>query len=61
MKTLKNILLVTVPAIIIVFALLEVFFRIAIPATDPPMGYFDEEEKIFAISNQKEEGLITIG
>ena len=61
MKALKNILIVTLPSIVIVFLLLELIFRIAIPATDPPMGYFNEKEKIYSFSNQREEGQITIG
>lgn len=61
MNTLKNILLVTVPSIIVLLLLLELVFRFAIPATDPPMGHFDEEERIYAFSNAREDGQITIG
>ena len=61
MKTLKNIILVSLPAVVILLILLELFFRIVIPATDPPMGFFDEEERMYCFSNQKEDGLITIG
>ena len=61
MKAVKNIFLCTLPTIIIVLLMLELFFRIAIPASDPPMGYFDEKQKIYSMSNQKKEGVITIG
>jgi lysophospholipase L1-like esterase len=61
MKTIKNIILVSLPAILILVLLLELFFRIVIPATDPPMGFFSEEERMYYFSNQREEGLITIG
>ena len=61
MKTLKNIILVSLPAVFILLLLLELFFRIAIPATDPPMGFFSEEERMYYFSDQREEGQITIG
>jgi hypothetical protein len=61
MKTIRNILLITLPSIVILLVILEIFFRIVIPATDPPMGHFYEEEKIFSLNNSRKEGLITIG
>jgi hypothetical protein len=60
-KTLTNILFVMFPTIIITLAFLELFFRFVIPATDPPMGYFDEENKMYCMSNRRERGVITIG
>jgi len=61
MKTVKNIVLVSLPAVFFVLLLLELFFRIVIPATDPPMGFFREEERMYYFSTQREEGQITIG
>ena len=61
LKGFKNILFVTLPTILIVLILLEVFFRIVIPAAEAPEGFFDEEEKIYCYSNKKKTGLWTIG
>jgi len=61
LKTLKNILQISLPAVLILVLLLELFFRFVIPATDPPMSYFDEDERMFFLSNQREEGQITFG
>lgn len=61
MKTFKNILFVTLPVILIVLILLEVFFRTVIPASNPPKGFFNEEEKIYCFSNKKKNGVYTIG
>jgi len=59
MKTLKKILFVTLPIIFIILIILEVFFRIVIPASDPPKGFFDEKEKMCFFSNEKNKGVIT--
>ena len=61
MKTLKNILFATLPSILVLLIILEAFFRIVIPASDPPRGFFDEKEKMYSFSNKKEKGVITIG
>ena len=61
MKTFKNVLLVTLPTILIAFILLEVLFRVVIPASDPPRGFFDENEKMYYLDNGQQEGLYTIG
>jgi len=61
MQTLKNILTVTFPAFLFTCIVLEFFFRWVIPASNPPMGFFDEKEKIYSFSNEKQEGTITIG
>lgn len=61
MKTFKNILLTTLPSVIILFILLEVFFRTVIRADDPPRSLYDENEKMFYFSNVKETGITTIG
>jgi hypothetical protein len=61
MKTFKNVLLVTLPTILIAFIILEVFFRVVIPASDPPGGFFDENEKLYCLGSSQEEGLYTVG
>jgi len=61
MKTFKNILLVTLPTILVAFVILEVFFRVAIPASDPPRGFFDETQKMYCLGSSRQEGLYTIG
>jgi hypothetical protein len=61
LKTLKNILIVTLPALFIILLLLEVLFRTVIPASEFPMNVFDEKDKIWKYSNEKNTGLHTIG
>ena len=61
MKTLKNYIFVTLPTILIVLIILEIVFRIVIPASDPPRAFFNEKEKMYCLSNKKEAGLYTIG
>ena len=61
MRTLKNIVLVTAPTIVVMLLLLELFFRFVIPATDPPMSRFDEEERIYSFSSERETGRTTFG
>ena len=60
-KTLKNLLFLTLPSLLILFLILELFFRFVIPSTNPPRGYFDEEEKIFHLSRNPKTGICTIG
>ena len=61
METLKNILLVSLPTISILLLILEVIVRTVIPAADPPQSFFNEKEKMFCFSNEKETGTYTIG
>jgi hypothetical protein len=58
----KNIILVTVPSIIFVLLILELFFRVIIPAANQPDYYFDEHYGILRfnfISNT--EGIFSTG
>lgn len=57
----KNLVYVTIPTLIIVSLLLEVFFRVVIPATDLPHWYFDEEERITKHCPNGGEGTATFG
>ena len=61
MKTLKNILLTTLPSVIVLLILLEVFFRTVIRADDPPRSMYDVQEQMFYFSNKKETGITTRG
>ncbi|MBA4419356.1 MAG: hypothetical protein C0392_15850 [Syntrophus sp. (in: bacteria)] len=61
LKIIKNVLFGTLPAILIVLIVLEVFFRSVIPASDPPRSFFDEKEKMFFCSNEKVKGVNVIG
>lgn len=61
MKTFKNILLITLPTVIVLLILLEIFFRTVILADNPPRSIFDEKEKMFYFSNKKETGVTTFG
>ena len=58
---LKSFSLVTIPTCIIIFLILELFFRFVIPASDPPIGCFDKEHNICNFCNKNESGLFTIG
>jgi len=49
-KTLKNILFVTVPMLIIFFILLEVISRIFFPGSDRPKSIYDEQDKLVKYS-----------
>ena len=58
MKSLvKKFLLLTLPMLL----LLEVFFRIGIPASSMPEAYFDEDYRLMRFTGSGEEGLYTIG
>ncbi len=61
MKAIKNFIIITLPVLLILFLLLEVFFRVVIPASNKPWGYFDEDEKLFRHDNSVSEGVYTVG
>ncbi len=58
---LKDLILVSVPALIVLFILIELFFRFVIVASDPPRTYFYEEEKNFAYDNRRSKGIYSKG
>ncbi|UCG52791.1 MAG: hypothetical protein JSW58_04355 [Candidatus Latescibacterota bacterium] len=60
-KFIKNLTAITIPTLVVVFLLLEVFFRVAIPATSWPYGCFDTEEKLFKFCPNGGEGVATFG
>ena len=57
----RDILRVTLPTLVVSFLLLELFFRWAIPASDPPMGWFDDESLIYRFDVSRERGMVTVG
>jgi lysophospholipase L1-like esterase len=61
MKTLKNILFLTLPSVIILLLVLEVFFRTVIPASEIPFSEFNEEERIYSFNRDRPEGMVTTG
>lgn len=59
--SLKNVFYISLPTLIILLIILELFFRFIIPASNPPRGYFNENEKMYSFSNSKKTGLYTVG
>jgi hypothetical protein len=57
----KNLIIVSIPSLIVLFLLLEIFFRVGIPATSWPHACFDQEERIFKFCANGGEGTYTIG
>ncbi|MFA5336888.1 MAG: SGNH/GDSL hydrolase family protein [Candidatus Omnitrophota bacterium] len=47
--------------IIFCIFVLELFFRFVIPASNVPMSYFYEKDKMYAYSNKQKDGVNTIG
>jgi len=46
-KTIKNFLIITIPTLIVLFIILEIFFRYGIKANEFPMHYYDEIDNIY--------------
>ena len=62
MHTLRNVLLLSLPSLLVLTLILEFIFSTIIPASDPPLGYFDEGDSMFRFDTAaKETGLATIG
>lgn len=59
---LKNLFLLTIPALLFTFLLLELVFRFVIPAAAPPHVYFDPKEQILRFDvNGPRSGTYTAG
>lgn len=58
-RILKNILFITVPMFILIFIILEVFFRFGLQASQAPSSYFDESSKILKFDQSKKSGTST--
>jgi lysophospholipase L1-like esterase len=62
MQTLRNILLLTLPGLVVIFILLELTFSFIIPAAETPYYYFDTTDEILRFSTIKQrDGVYTIG
>lgn len=61
MKWFKDIVLLTLPSVIIVFLLLELIFRFVIPASEVPRGYYNEKENMYSFDTLTRDGLFTVG
>lgn len=57
----KNLVLVTLPSLLLLFLLLELIFRFLIPASAFPVGYFEEETAIFKFNSNPQTGTFTAG
>jgi hypothetical protein len=58
---LKNIVFVSVPAIVALALVMELMFRTIVPSSNPPQGFFDETEMMYKFDGEHREGLVTIG
>lgn len=62
MKLIKNILIITIPTLLLIFLILELFFRFGIKANEFPMHYFDKKDKIYKFdTNYQRDGEWAIG
>ena len=60
LKGLRNIFLVSLPTLVVLLLIFELFFRFVIPASDPPGSYFYDDEKMYSFRNNREKGYNTI-
>src|SRR5690606_5856585 len=60
-KIIKTLLFVTLPTLLVLFIILELFFKFIIPASERPDGFFYEDEKMYSFSGEKITGLNTFG
>jgi hypothetical protein len=58
---LKNLIVVSIPAVLLLFIILEIFFRYVIVASDPPRTFFYENDKIYAYNNNRSDGIYSKG
>ena len=61
-RWLKKFFFLTVPALLVMLVILELVFRFAIPASNPPHAYYDPDEQIFRYDlNASPSGRYTFG
>ncbi|MBF0487171.1 MAG: hypothetical protein HQK98_03335 [Nitrospirae bacterium] len=61
-RVLKNILLITIPVVVVLLLALEIVFRYVIPASESPLVYYDEKDNISKLDNREtRDGLFTAG
>lgn len=61
MKIPRNFFIISLPTVAVLLLILELFFRIVIPAAEFPGYIYNEKDKMFCSSNRKKNGLYTIG
>src|SRR5688572_7206492 len=62
MQTLRNIIILTLPGLVVLFTRLELTFTFIIPAAETPYYYFDTTDQILRFSTTKQrDGVYTIG
>ncbi len=59
LQIIKNLLIVTVPTILIILLILELIFRIGVTESDLPVGFFDENDKMFLFYDKGGKGMTT--
>ncbi len=60
-NTIKDLMRITVPVLFGIALLLEIFFRLIIPAAEAPWCYYDESYKILRYESGPKQGTFTIG
>ncbi|WP_420264175.1 SGNH/GDSL hydrolase family protein [Candidatus Magnetominusculus dajiuhuensis] len=61
-RVVKNILLITIPVVVLLLVAMEIVFRYVIPASESPLVYYDEKDKISKLDNREtSDGLFTAG
>ncbi|MFO7810659.1 MAG: hypothetical protein R6V47_04745, partial [Candidatus Delongbacteria bacterium] len=61
MRIFRNILLISIPTVLILIIILELFFRFVITASNPPQSYFDDKDNILRFDTEQKTGYTTIG
>lgn len=61
MQNIKNFLVITVPTMLVLIFLLELFFRFVIPACTPPQNFFGENDLIFKFAPNQTGGIYSVG
>lgn len=56
-----NFLRLSLPSLLLLVLLLELFFRFVIPASDPPMAWFDYPSGIYRFATDRPTGTVTVG
>jgi hypothetical protein len=60
-NNLKLIVLVSLPTLLVIALVLEIVFRVVIPASDLPINHFDTTELIYKFSSSEGQGVATYG
>lgn len=60
-NSIKNLLIITLPTLLIFFAFSEIFFRLVIPANNPPLNEYNKKYQFLQYSTSKASGQYTIG